>query len=442
MNNRWFLGALITIAAWVVPLAALGAPSNDDFADGVVITGATGTYQATNVGATREEPDEPHNVTDFDGASVWWRWTAPADGPFTFETHNSTFDTVLGIYIGNSVDALTKVVANDDDQSGGGTSGVTFYAQQGTEYRISVAGYEGESGVETGIVNLKRRPASLPDNDDFSNSAPISGSSGAVQGTNLEATLEPGEPLPVDSVTADPLITDASVWWTWTPQETGTVTFDTAGSDFWTVLSVYTGSTLNQLTQVAARTVFPPNRAIVEFSAVAGTTYRISVAGFLGERGNQVDLAWVLDPASPSPANDDFADGETISGVSGSIAGQNVAATREPGEPEHAGETTGASVWWSWTAPRSGIFVFDTDGSEFDTVLAVYTGSDVASLTEVASNDDANGTDETSRVMFNAEAGTTYQIAVAGSGSDSGSLLMSWRQDFTAVLNIINLLLE
>jgi predicted dehydrogenase len=116
-------------------------------------------------------------------------------------------------------------------------------------------------------------------------------------------------------------------------------------------------------------------------------------------------------------------------------------ATLEPVEPSHAGQDAGASVWWSWTAPKSGVFVFDTAGSEFDTVLAVYNGADVTSLVEVASNDDATGTDETSRVIFNAQAGTTYQVAVAGSGSETGSLLLNWRQDLTSVINIINQLL-
>jgi hypothetical protein len=439
LNDRWSCGALLSIAACIFPLTAQAAPPNDNFADAAVITGDTGTFIETNVGATREEPNEPHNVTDFDGASIWWRWTAPENGPFTFETFASDFDTVIGIYTGNSVGALTRVVSNDDNQGGNvGTSGVTFYAQQGTEYRISVAGYEGENGVETGNVNLKRRRASLPANDDFAFGADLSGPSGTVQGDNIEATLEPTEPFPEDSV--DTLITDASVWWTWTPQQSGTVTFDTAGSDFWTVLSVYTGSTLVGMEQVAARTVFPPNRAAVQFPAEAGTTYRVSVAGFLGERGN-IDLAWDLESTGSPPENDDFANQQTLSGTSGSIAADNLLATLEPGEPVHAGQDAGASVWWNWTAPKSGVFVFDTAGSEFDTVLAVYNGADVTSLVEVASNDDVSGTDETSRVIFNAQAGTTYQVAVAGSGSETGSLLLNWRQDLTSVINIINQLL-
>ena len=48
----------------------------------------------------------------------------------------------------------------------------------------------------------------------------------------------------------------------------------------------------------------------------------------------------------------------------------------------------GASVWYSWTAPLEGEVEIDTVGSDFDTLIGVYTGNAVGSLTEVASNDD------------------------------------------------------
>jgi hypothetical protein len=109
--------------------------------------------------------------------------------------------------------------------------------------------------------------------------------------------------------------------------------------------------------------------------------------------------------------------------------GRNTDASREPGEPEHAFNTGGKSVWWSWTAPTDGDVRLITDQSTFDTLLAVYTGSVVASLTTVAANDD-HGEGRTSRVRFRARAGITYQIAVdgyanPGTEADSGNLKLS-----------------
>ena len=92
---------------------------------------------------------------------------------------------------------------------------------------------------------------------------------------------------------------------------------------------------------------------------------------------------------------------------------------RKPGEPDHAGNVGGASVWYVWTAPTTGVYSLNTFGSNFDTLLAVYTGAAVSALTEVASNDDAN-TGVASSVTFNAMAGTVYHFAVDGFNDGTG----------------------
>ena len=66
--------------------------------------------------------------------------------------------------------------------------------------------------------------------------------------------------------------------------------------------------------------------------------------------------------------------------------------TGEVGEPvSSCGGGAPNTAWWKWTAPGSGNVTIDTFGSRFDTVLAVYTGSSVAGLTEVVCNDDTSG---------------------------------------------------
>lgn len=137
--------------------------------------------------------------------------------------------------------------------------------------------------------------------------------------------------------------------------------------------------------------------------------------------------AWPINvtQAGKRPPNDAFASAIALSGHSGYMAGDSAGATAESGEPLHA-DMANNSVWWTWTAPALGTATFSTAGSAFDTVLAVYTGSSVSALTEVASNDDA-GSGGTSRVTFNtAGAGTVYRIAVAGCDSASGKIVLSW----------------
>jgi len=142
-----------------------------------------------------------------------------------------------------------------------------------------------------------------------------------------------------------------------------------------------------------------------------------------------------MDVQCPPPTNDNFGDAATLSGEEGSVEGSNECATKEPGEPAHAGNSGGASIWYRWTAPYSGDFVFGTYGSDFDTLLAVYTGTSLDTLTEVASNDDSGGTLQ-SRVEFTTTAGTVYHIAVDGCGGVQGNVTVGWAPDTGAVFRV------
>lgn len=134
--------------------------------------------------------------------------------------------------------------------------------------------------------------------------------------------------------------------------------------------------------------------------------------------------------AAPPP-NDDFARATPLTGASGRISGSNESATGEDGEPNHANiydlqKTT--SVWWTWQAPASGTVSFDTHGSAFDTVLAVYTGSELMNLAEVAANDDDGTTQHLySGVTFSAQSGIIYPIALGGYQGDTGNFILRWR---------------
>ena len=103
---------------------------------------------------------------------------------------------------------------------------------------------------------------------------------------------------------------------------------------------------------------------------------------------------------------------------------QNTGATKETGEPNHAGNTGGKSVWWTWTAPTSGSVTLTTAGSNFRNALAVYTGSAVTNLTGIAANLAGVGTN-TSQVTFSAFSGAAYQIAVDGFNGATGSVTLN-----------------
>ncbi|MEG4802837.1 FG-GAP-like repeat-containing protein [Microcoleus sp. ARI1-B5] len=137
-------------------------------------------------------------------------------------------------------------------------------------------------------------------------------------------------------------------------------------------------------------------------------------------------------------SNDNFEKAKTVSGSFFSTTGLNVNGTKQTGELNHAGNSGGKSIWWSWTAPSSGPVTVSTAGSSFDTLLGVYTGGSVSSLATVASNNNDPAGGQTSRVNFTATAGRTYKIAVDGFGGSSGyiNLNLSPGVNRPPVLNI------
>ncbi len=130
--------------------------------------------------------------------------------------------------------------------------------------------------------------------------------------------------------------------------------------------------------------------------------------------------------AAPPP-NDNFIAAELISGSSGNAFTLNSSASAELGEPAHINPAAN-SVWFKWLAPNSDPIDFDTQSSNFDTVLAVYSGTALNNLVLIASNDNdpllgcCN-----SRVSFTPTAGQTYYIAVDGlQPADVGRVYLQW----------------
>lgn len=73
------------------------------------------------------------------------------------------------------------------------------------------------------------------------------------------------------------------------------------------------------------------------------------------------------------PPNDDIENAAVLIGDSGTRSVFNRNATGQTGEPDHASASAPLnSVWWKWTAPRSGRIRLDTQGSTFDTTIAAY----------------------------------------------------------------------
>mgnify|MGYP001548091424 FL=1 len=115
----------------------------------------------------------------------------------------------------------------------------------------------------------------------------------------------------------------------------------------------------------------------------------------------------------------------------GSFAGNNQFANKQDSEPDHAGNSGGSSMWFEWQAPSDGIYTFNTFGSDFDTLLAIYSGSDLGSLIEIDSCDDSEAPETNCQISIQVEAGQTFKIAVDGKDGATGNFTVNWNYEPT-----------
>lgn len=248
-----------------------------------------------------------------------------------------------------------------------------------------------------------------PANDFFSAAQPISGQSGSVAGTTVNSTRESGEPY------HGGYYGYGSVWYRWTAPASGLIEISLSSSGFGFLLAVYSGNQVTALTPLGSSYV--GSQGSVTLSVISGNVYQIAVDN--SWTGGAFVLNWAVPP--PPPANDNFAAAEVISGQTGTVAGTTVSATRETGEPYHAGYYGVGSVWYLWTAPANGTMEFNTSGSVISNSLAVYTGNQVTGLTPIASN---SGYPQSS-VTFAVTSGTVYRVAVDSTWS-RGAIVLNW----------------
>ena len=384
-------------AAGIVMVVAAGnATQNNDFEPNY-----PANYPLDNIVAvgSSDNRDQPSSFSDFGPGSV----DLFAPGDYILSTYN-TSSTATAILSGTSMATpmVTGSLALQKAQFPSDT-----YRQlinrllRSVDPKASFAGL-----VQTGgRLNLQKAVTSTnntPFNDSFASRASLTGPDLLIRSNNVGATLEAGEPGIGGAAGG------ASLWWEWTPSQSGQVTLTSQGTAYPALLAVYTGSALNALTPVASG----PGQ--VSFAAQAGTKYELTVQGQNGATGATILNAAVI------PANDSFSTPAVLSGRTALLSDVNANATVQTGEPKILPNSGGHSLWYSWKAPQSGSFQVSVYSADFDPLIGVYTGSSVTSLTSVAAAAGSSiNTDDVTPVSeatanFTAVAGTTYYFSADG----------------------------
>ncbi len=183
-------------------------------------TPSIGTVTTCGIGANGQGPD------------VWFRFTPACDGNAVIDTLGSTFDTVLSIHSDCPAPGVTNSIACNDD---GGfaapnnrASLVSFNFQGGQSYLVRVSGYNGASGQFT-----LRSLISFGVTNDECSTAPTIGLGSRTFNT-CSATNSQAAGVSLGST--------RDVWYRFIAPAANTYSFDTCGSSFDTVVTLFSGS--------------------------------------------------------------------------------------------------------------------------------------------------------------------------------------------------------
>ena len=253
------LAAAIVAVALLGPGQALAAPpTNDAFADAKPVP--LPAVDSVDLTEATAEVGEPGGSCYPQSRSVWYRMQPATDMLVQFAS-TGPFDRVLDVYRdnGSGIAGLTFLGCaypwtNVVTKLQGGS---TYYVQLGAPYWSGA----GTAGIDVSVIPP-------PPNDDLVDAFTFSSLPYNNGVDNRAATIEPGEPTQPSGATS-PLT--GTTWYAFAPTQSGSVTLDALCCGFGRHLTVYTGSSVDALTEVPA---YRSGLRVI-FNATAGTVYRI-----------------------------------------------------------------------------------------------------------------------------------------------------------------------
>jgi hypothetical protein len=128
-------------------------------------------------------------------------------------------------------------------------------------------------------------------------------------------------------------------------------------------------------------------------------------------------------PPKPQPPGNDAFSGAFMLPLPSTVTGTTTRATMETGEPAPYSPTKDCgifgvsnSVWYRFTPQYDGRLELNTEGSSFDTVLALYRGSSLSWLQQVNCSNDNSLPNWTDHMYAPVSAGQTYYVQLSGTG--------------------------
>ena len=370
-------------------------PANDNFTNATKVPAAGAVYVTNNKRATLENNEPLHAGVVSVAASLWWNYTPATSSSVLIDTAGSGVNTIVAVYTNSTLSTLQPVISADDIGSRQ-QAFVQLDGHAGITYRIAVASFDTNN---TGTIRLAVSPGGVPDTNapSITVSSPLSGLTVTTNRITITGTAIDPDPNPSGLQEVQILVNSALAI---TVNSNGAGDTNTASliSTNWSrLVGLFEGLNIIEVkVKDVAGNVSP--------SVVLQATYR------------RLD-----------PVNDFFVNATVLTGVSGTNSVNTLKATKEVGEPNHAGNPGGKSAWWRYQPPADGVLYLTTTNSSFDTLLGVYTGNSVNALTLIAENDDAPGiTSGVSALAVAVRSNQVYQIAVDGFDAASGVVVLHY----------------
>lgn len=226
-----------------------------------------------------------------------------------------------------------------------------------------------------------------------------------------------------------------NIWYSWTAPSTGTLSIATLNNYESNGISIF-DTTLALFKKVEDNVYLLQSYnddslynlgSLINTTVEGGVEYMIAAGGWGGDQGNAILRLQFVDtsggvivyPAFP----DNFEDAALITNNRVIASGSNEVATTEPGEPNHANANGTKSVWFRYTAAYAGKFTITTQGSTFNTGVAIYEGTQFDALTLVAQNLNTTFAKTYSTIKgAPGKQGGTYYIAITGFEGAGGNV--------------------
>ncbi len=264
--------------------------SGNDACNGAKAVNA-GTYTGCTTLATVDGASTCGQATYAPGPDIWYAYTPSCSQNVVIDTIGSDYDTVLSIHSDCPDLNNTNTIACNDDAGGafGQDSMASVNVIAGTRYLIRVSGYNGASGSYT--LRINEFPVT-PSNNSCSTPVTVA-SNGTYTATTCAATTDG----PATGACGPNMSKD--VWYRFTPATGGTLSLDTCGSSFDTMLAVYPGATCpgGALGEIACNDDAGPNgpcantlRSFLNVGVTAGIPYMIRVGGYGNSAGGDLTL--------------------------------------------------------------------------------------------------------------------------------------------------------